>query len=165
MSSTSTLIQKTNLCSNLKPGGYIEIQETGGTILSDDGTLTPDHALSKWCILLEEAFTKLGSASIEFDTIKAIMQEVGFIDVFDKRFKWPTNSWPRDKKYKELGTWNNYNSGNALESLTMASFSRAHGWSREEIITFLIDVRKDLNNPSIHAYNPIYSIYGKKPDA
>lgn len=38
----------------------------------------------------------------------------------------------------------------------MASFSRAHGWSREEVITFLIGVRKDLNNPSIHAYNPMW---------
>ncbi|QKD52025.2 S-adenosyl-L-methionine-dependent methyltransferase [Fusarium oxysporum Fo47] len=146
------------------PGGYVEFQETGGIILSDDGTLTPDHALSKWCNLLGEAFTKLGSTSIEFDKIKAIMQEVGFVDVVDKRFKWPTNPWPRDKKYKELGTWNHYNSSNALESLTMASFSRAHGWSRDEVIMFLVDVRKDLNNPSVHAYNPICSIYGKKPD-
>ncbi|KAF5557763.1 methyltransferase [Fusarium phyllophilum] len=149
---------------NLKPGGYIEIQDTGGIILSDDGTLTPHHALSKWCNLLGEAFTKLGSTSIEFDEIKAIMQEVGFADVVDKRFKWPTSPWPRDKKYKELGMWNNHNASNALESLTMASFSRAHGWSREEVITFLVDVRKDLNNPSVHAYNPICSIYGKKPD-
>uniref|UniRef100_A0A0D2YG26 Uncharacterized protein n=1 Tax=Fusarium oxysporum (strain Fo5176) TaxID=660025 RepID=A0A0D2YG26_FUSOF len=60
MSSTSTLFHKTNLCSNVKPGGYVEFQETGGIILSDDGTLTPDHALSKWCNLLGEAFTKLG---------------------------------------------------------------------------------------------------------
>ncbi|EWG54335.1 hypothetical protein FVEG_12577 [Fusarium verticillioides 7600] len=149
---------------NLKPGGYVEIQETGGIVLSDDGTLTPDHALSKWCNLLGEAFTKLGSTSIEFDEIKAIMQEVGFVDVVDKRFKWPTNPWARDKKYKELGMWNNYNASNALESLTMASFSRAHGWSREEVITFLVDVRKDLNNPIVHAYNPICSIFGKRPD-
>ncbi|KAF5618716.1 alkaline ceramidase [Fusarium sp. NRRL 52700] len=150
---------------NLKPGGYVEIQETGGMILSDDGTLTPDHALSKWCNLLGEAFTKLGCTSIEFGEIKAIMKEVGFVDVVDSRFKWPTNPWPRDKKYKELGSWNNYNASNALESLTMASFSRAHGWSREEVITFLVDVRKDLNNPSVHAYNPICSIYGQRPEA
>ncbi|KAI1029394.1 hypothetical protein LB504_010679 [Fusarium proliferatum] len=165
--SIPAFVRKTNLCSNLKPGGYVEFQETGGKIFSDGGTLTPDHALSKWCnlLLLGEAFMKLGSTSIEFDEIKAIMQEVGFIDVVDKRFKWPTNSWPRDKKFKELGTWNNYKASNALESLTMASFSRAHGWSKEEVITFLIGVRKDLNNPSIHSYNPICCIYGKKPDA
>ncbi|KAI1036756.1 hypothetical protein LB503_003419 [Fusarium chuoi] len=137
MSRASTLVRKTNLCSNLKPRGYVEFQETGGISFSDDKTLTPDHALSKWCNLLGEAFMKLGSTSIEFDEIKAII------------FKWPTNSWPRDRKYKELGTWNNYNASNALESLTIASFSRAHGWSTEEVITFLIiGVRKDLNNPS-----------------
>lgn len=155
MSRASTLVRKTNLCSNLKPRGYVEFQETGGISFSDDRTLTPDQALSKWCNLLGEAFMKLGNTSIEFHEIKAIMQEVGFIDVVDKRFKWPTNFWPRDKKYKELGTWNNYNASNALESLTMVSFSRAHEWSREEVIPFLIGVRKDLNNPSIHAYNPM----------
>ncbi|KAF4332988.1 hypothetical protein FBEOM_13207 [Fusarium beomiforme] len=137
--------------------------ETGGMLVSDDGTLAPEHALSKWCSLLGEAFTKLGSTSIEFDRIRAIMEEVGFVDIVDTRFKWPTNPWPRDKKYKELGTWNNHNASGALEALTMASFTRAHGWTREEVIMFLVDVRKDLSNPSIHAYNPICSIYGQRP--
>ncbi|KAF5985790.1 alkaline ceramidase [Fusarium coicis] len=88
---------------NLQPGGYAEFQEIGGIIVSDDGTLTRDHALSKWCNLLGEAFTKLGCTSIVFDKIKAIMQEVGFDDVVDKRFKWPTNPWPRDKKIANFG--------------------------------------------------------------
>ncbi|KAF4451644.1 hypothetical protein F53441_5323 [Fusarium austroafricanum] len=149
---------------SLAPGGYIEIQEISGVLFSDDGTLTEDHALLKWCKLLGEAFSKLGSTSIEFDRIKAIMKEAGFVDIVDTRFKWPTNPWPRDKKYKELGSWNNHNASGALEALTMASFSRAHGWTREEVTMFLVDVRKDLNNPSIHAYNPICSIYAKKPD-
>lgn len=123
-------------------------------ICSDDGTLKEDHALSKWCKLLQEAFTKLGSTSIEFDRIKAIMAEVGFTDIVDTRFKWPVNPWPKNKKYKELGTWNNYNGSGAIDSLTIGSFTRAHGWTRDEVTLFL-DVRKDMNNPRIHAYNPM----------
>lgn len=144
-----------NSSRNLAPGGYIEIQEISGTIYSDDKSLKPDHALSKWCRLLGEAFTKLGSHSIAFENIKTIMTEVGFTDIVDTRFKWPTNPWPKDKKHKELGAWNNVNNSGALESLTLASFSRAHGWTRDEITMFLMDVRKDLNNPTIHAYNPM----------
>ncbi|KAF4952433.1 hypothetical protein FSARC_12628 [Fusarium sarcochroum] len=150
---------------SLAPGGYIEIQETDGMISSDDGTLKEDHALAKWCKLLGEAFTKLGSTSIEFDRIKATMAEVGFTDIVDTRFKWPVNPWPKNKKYKELGTWNNYNGSRAIDSLTMGSFTRAHGWTRDEVTMFLVDVRKDTNNPRIHAYNLICSIHARKPSA
>ncbi|KAJ4129193.1 hypothetical protein NW768_007728 [Fusarium equiseti] len=149
----------------LSPGGFVEIQEINGAILSDDGTLNDSHALTKWFKLLSEAFIKLGSTAIEFDRIKAIMEEAGFVDVVDTRFKWPTNAWPRDKKYKELGHWNNANAMDAIESLTLAPFTKAHGWSREEVELFLVDVRKDLKSPQIHAYNPICSIYGRKPES
>ncbi|KAG8360291.1 hypothetical protein FVEN_g2194 [Fusarium venenatum] len=149
----------------LAPGGYIEIQEVSGSILSDDGTLTKTHALTKWFTLLSEAFIKLGGAAIEFDGIKDMMEKAGFVDIVDTRFKWPLNPWPKDKKYKELGTWNNANSMDAIESLTLAPFSRAHGWSREEVEMFLVEVRKDLNNRQIHAYNPICCIYARKPES
>ncbi|KAF4993762.1 hypothetical protein FGRMN_6236 [Fusarium graminum] len=93
------------------------------------------------------------------------MEDAGFTDIVDTRFKWPTNPWPKDKKHKELGTWNNCNNSGAIESLTMASFSRAHEWSRDEITLFLMDVRKELSDSKIHAYNPICSIYARKPEA
>ncbi|KAF5021877.1 hypothetical protein F66182_6068 [Fusarium sp. NRRL 66182] len=150
---------------NLRPGGYIEVQEISGLIQSDDGTLTEDHAVSKWCKLLGEAFTKLGLRSESFDTIKEMMRKVGFTDIVDTRFKWPTNTWPKDKKYKELGAWNNRNASEALESLTLASFIQAHGWTRDEVILFLVHVRNDLRDPKIHGYNPICSIYAKKPES
>ncbi|KAM0343746.1 hypothetical protein ACHAPU_008173 [Fusarium lateritium] len=92
---------------NLALGGYVEVQEIDGAIYSDDKTVTPGHAVSKWWKLLGEDFAKLGSHSIGFERIKAIMEDAGFTDIVDTRFKWPTNPWPKDKKHKELGTWNN----------------------------------------------------------
>jgi hypothetical protein len=32
------------------------------------------------------------------------MAEVGFTDIVETRFKWPTNSWAKGKKYKELSS-------------------------------------------------------------
>lgn len=78
------------------------------------------------------------------------------MDVVESQFKWPTNAWPKDKKHKEIGLWNNENMSIALESLTMAAFTRAHGWTREEVTLFLAGVRKDMNNSRIHAYWPMY---------
>ncbi|KAI8710481.1 hypothetical protein NCS52_01565100 [Fusarium sp. LHS14.1] len=93
------------------------------------------------------------------------MAEVGFTNIVATRFKWPINRWAKDKKYKELGAWNNENTSIALESLTMAPFTRGLGWSSEEVNVFLPKVRNDLNDPKIHAYWPICSVYGMKPEA
>ncbi|KAG7403604.1 putative methyltransferase tdiE [Fusarium oxysporum f. sp. rapae] len=150
---------------NLAPGGYVELQEIDVIMKSDDGTLTEDNALLKWNKLLNEAAIKIGRPFEKTDAFKNIMAEVGFTNIVTTRFKWPTNRWAKDKKYKELGAWNNENTSVALESLTIAPFTRAHGWSSEEVDVFLVDVRKDLNDPKIHAYWPICSVYGRKPEA
>lgn len=102
-----------------------------------------------------EAAAKFGRAFQEIPELVGIMEEVGFVDVKLHLLKWPSNSWPRDPKHKELGIWNNENFCNGFEAFTMAPFTRAHGWKREEVLVFLIDVRKDLRDRSIHAYWPM----------
>ncbi|KAM5385175.1 hypothetical protein ACJZ2D_001136 [Fusarium nematophilum] len=150
---------------NLAPGGYVELQEIDGWYTSDDGTLTQDHALARWCTLLGEAAAKLGRSFHPTDQFAKIMAEVGFTDIVETKYKWPINRWPKDKKYKELGAWNNENASQVLESATLAPFTRGLGWSAEEVTLFLVEVRKDLNNPEIHAYSQIRSVYGRKPEA
>ncbi|KAK7418289.1 hypothetical protein QQX98_004074 [Neonectria punicea] len=150
---------------NLAPGGYVELQEVDVMMGCDDGTLTEDHTLFKWCNLLDEAAMKLQRSFEKTNRFKDIMAEAGFVDVVETRFKWPTNRWPKERKYKELGTWNNENASLALEALTMAPFTRSLGWSREEVEVFLVDLRNDFNNRKIHAYWPICSVYGRKPEA
>jgi hypothetical protein len=144
-----------NVARNLTPGGYVELQEIDVIMKSDDGTLTEDNALLKWNKLLNEAAIKLGRPFEQTDAFRDIMAEVGFTSIVTTRFKWPTNRWAKDKKYKELGAWNNENTSSALEALTMAPFTRAHGWSSDEVNVFLAEVRKDLNDPKIHAYWPM----------
>ncbi|KAF4969864.1 hypothetical protein FZEAL_10146 [Fusarium zealandicum] len=143
---------------NLAPGGYVELQEIDGFYLSDDGSLTKDHALSRWCILLGEAATQLGRPFQKTDRFVQIMEEVGFTEIVETQFKWPINRWPKDKKMKEIGSWNNENASQVLGSATLAPFTRGLGWSTEEVDLFLIDVRKDLNDPSIHAYSQMYVV-------
>ncbi|KAH7134652.1 S-adenosyl-L-methionine-dependent methyltransferase [Dactylonectria estremocensis] len=154
-----------NVYDNLAPGGWVEIQEVGCEMASDDNTVTKDTALFKWCKLLDEAAANLGRPFVKFDEMKEHMASAGFTGIVDGRFKWPTNRWPKEKKFKELGAWNNENTVGVLEALTLAPFTRGLGWSYEEVTLFLSDVRTELNDPKIHAYWPICSIYGKKPEA
>ncbi|KAJ0164994.1 hypothetical protein CTA2_12661 [Colletotrichum tanaceti] len=150
---------------NLNPGGYLELQESDVMPSSDDGTLERSpSALSKYCALLLEASVKLGRGYQDIPKLVDLMRdEIGFVDVEIKRYKWPVNAWPRDKRLQELGLWNGENLMAGLEAFAMAPFTRAHSWTRVEVETFLVDVRREARDQSIHAYWNIYSIVGRKP--
>ncbi|EEU37404.1 uncharacterized protein NECHADRAFT_101990 [Fusarium vanettenii 77-13-4] len=150
---------------NLTPGGWVELQEVDVIMGCDDGTLSEDDTLAKWCKLLEEAAAKLERKFAKTPSFKGYLADAGFTEIVETRFKWPTNRWPKDPKYKELGAWNNENSNILLEGLTLAPFTRGLSWSVEEVELFLVKLRKDFNDPKIHAYWPICSVYARKPEA
>ncbi|KAI8316423.1 putative methyltransferase tdiE [Colletotrichum sp. SAR11_59] len=148
---------------NLEPGGWLELQELDCVPRSDDGTLTPENTLNKWADLLVDASEKFGRPYVRIPPLKDIMIEIGFEDVSIYMHKWPTNSWPKDLKFKELGMWQNQSMMEGLEGFTMAPLTRALDWKKDEVNVFLIDVRKEINNRDVHAYWPIYFIMGRKP--
>ncbi|OHE97400.1 hypothetical protein CORC01_07305 [Colletotrichum orchidophilum] len=148
---------------NLNPGGYLEANEVDLIPLSDDGTLKEDSNLMKSVRLWGSAAEIFGRPFADTRRLKQFMEEVGFEDVQMKRFKWPTNSWPKDRHYKELGEWNLENISPAWEGFLMAPLTRAHGWTREEAIVHIMEARRDIADRSIHAYFSIWSIYGRKP--
>ncbi|KAF4974544.1 hypothetical protein FZEAL_8568 [Fusarium zealandicum] len=148
---------------HLAPGGWIEIIDCLFSIESDDGTLNDDLAIMQWVNYLIEASTDLGRPLTEEKRHNQRLIDAGFTNVQEKLFKWPTNAWARDKKHKEVGLWTLTNIGGGLEGLSMALMTRGLGWDKEEVVTFLIQVRKGLRNPRIHAYWPIVVLYGQKP--
>ena len=46
---------------------------------------------------------------------------------------------------------------------SMALLARVLGWTADAVETFLVDVRKELKDTKIHAYWPIYVVYGQRP--
>lgn len=122
---------------------------------SDDGTLTEDLAIVKWRRLLIEAANKNGRPFQDTKTYKPLMEEIGFDHVEETLHKWPLNTWPKDPRMKELGAWTFENIMNGMEAFSLALLSRSLGWEKEEIQIFLVDVRKNLRDRSIHAYLPL----------
>ena len=47
---------------------------------------------------------KLGRSAESALYYKAQMEAAGFLNVTETKYKWPSNRWPKDKKFKELGT-------------------------------------------------------------
>ncbi|KAF5535367.1 methyltransferase [Fusarium mexicanum] len=66
---------------NLASGGYMEVQEIDAFHVSDDGTLTEEHALFRWCVYLRDAAGKLGRPYEKTENLKVFMAEVGFTDI------------------------------------------------------------------------------------
>jgi len=149
----------------LEPGGYFEMQDFSLPYRSDDGTLKSDMPVCKLGALFVEASNKLGRSIDKAPEYKAMMEEAGFEDVTERRFKWPLNSWPQDPYYKELGQWTLANIDGGLEGLCLAVFKRGLEWTVEETMLFCAEARKGLRDRSIHAYTPIYVVYGRKPIA
>ncbi|KAL2108131.1 hypothetical protein VUR80DRAFT_4249 [Thermomyces stellatus] len=154
---------------NLNPGGYIELLDSIYPVISDDGTLPPDSALRRWSEITNNAFRDSGRSLDTALNYEQQLAEAGFVNICVIREKWPTNRWPRDKKYKQLGIWALENCLSGLSSWTLAIFTRPKsenglGWSREEVEVFLADVRRDLKDTNIHAYIPVWTVYAQKPE-
>ncbi len=144
------------MSSNLEPGGYLELQELTLPVRCDDDTLAPDSYLSQWCGLIIEAAARQGRPVFPTTEYQQYLRDAGFEDVVEIQRKWPMNPWPRATEHKELGLWAFTNMGGGLEGLTMAHFTRGLGWDRERTLLFCAETRKDMKNPRIHAYWPMY---------
>ncbi|KAJ0330318.1 hypothetical protein COL5a_003380 [Colletotrichum fioriniae] len=140
---------------HLTPGGWYEIQESDMSPAADDGTLPPEKALSRFGALIREAYVVMGVPLVHVPDLKDVLTEVGFEDVELTVFKWPTNPWAKDPKYKKIGEWNYHNFGGAVETVSLAPLTRVHGWTKEEVLVFAADVRKDLRDPKVHSYFPM----------
>ena len=50
-----------------------------------------------------------------------------------------------------------------LHGFSIALFTRSLGMTVKEVEDFLVEVRKDVEDRSIHSYWPIHVVYGRKP--
>ncbi|KAK3326204.1 S-adenosyl-L-methionine-dependent methyltransferase [Apodospora peruviana] len=147
---------------SLKPGGWFEIQEFG-LVACDDGTMD-GTALEKTLDVLTKGGAALNHPFIDVWKMKPFLEGVGFVNISERHYHWPSNTWPKDKKLKELGIWNNNNLSQGLEGFLLAVGTRGLGWKPEEVMVLAAKGKAELNDRKIHAYWPINVIYGQKPE-
>jgi len=80
------------------------------------------------------------------------MREAGFVNVTEKRIAVPVNPWAKGREQKLIGTLQMTNLLEVAHGITMSVFTKALGWSVQEVEALLAQVRMDLQNRSIHAY-------------
>jgi hypothetical protein len=121
-------------------------------IRCDDASMPPGTPIAEWTEDLVKAADALGRPLTVAARFRELLEQTGFEAVVERRLRWPTNQWPRDRRAKELGLWTFGCLDGGLEGLTLALFTRGLGLSAEQTLARCVQVRKDLRNPRIHAY-------------
>ena len=121
----------------------------------DDGTLTKDNPLRRISTLSVEAGKVAGRPLDLPPKYKTYLQKAGFVDVVERRIKWPLNQWAKDPHHKLIGTWVRENFHIGIEGLLMALFTRHLGWTREEVLIASMEFKDALKDHSTHAYIPV----------
>jgi hypothetical protein len=112
---------------HLKPGGYIEQLEWSVHIRNQDGSLSPDATLARWSTVAVQVGTLTGRTFEIAENMAGLIREAGFVDMVEKRSRWPIGPWSSDPRLKEIGRWNLLNWEEGMEGWVMAAYTQVPG--------------------------------------
>ena len=157
---------------SLAPGGYIESQEPSASIVSDDGSVHDKSAMTQW-----------GKFFVEDDIQKKAVEEAGFVDIKEIKFKVSQNTacletlvrvllilhtqtlvgtWPQDPKLQEIGTYMRFTLLQDIEG-SVNFMADLAGWTRENIKVYAAHFRRELLSKDSHPYFWQKAVVGRKP--
>lgn len=87
--------------------------------------------------------------------LKKWLAEAGFRDVQEKKYAVPANPWARGEEQKIRGSLMMTNLLEVAQGITMQVCTKVHGWTREAVELFLVDVRAELKDRRKHGYVPM----------
>lgn len=118
------------------------------------------------------------------EEMAGMITSAGFVDVVEKRFKWPIGPWSSDPRLKEIGRWNLLNWEEGMEGWVIAPYTRVLGvsefsfsflislvglshehqanrrgvyvqWSAADVQEWLAEIRKALRDRKKHVYHEV----------
>ncbi|KIW08646.1 hypothetical protein, variant [Verruconis gallopava] len=145
----------------LNPGGILELQD-GFFPFKYVGPEPVESNLYKWSEIVTEGAAKSGRPWTNAQYYKQWMEELGFEDVVEKRFYWPTSAWAKGRYFKEVSMYWQEDLLQGLEGISL-KVMMLMGWKVDDIREFLEKVKDDIKDRNIHAYLSIVVVYGRKP--
>lgn len=148
---------------SLKPGGWVEFQETDNTPYSEDDTFTSASPLALLMDGLKQAGDKLGRTIDPAPSLKQWAEAAGFVRVEEQRFRLPVGSWPKDPGFKEVGKFLGVSLCDGVEAFTAVPFRDVLNWSQEEVEVLNARVRRMVWRRDIHPIFDFVVVTGMKP--
>jgi hypothetical protein len=119
--------------------------------------------MGDWIKQGKKVFEILGKEIMVLEKMKCQIEEAGFVDVEERKYKWPIGTWPKDPKMKELGAWTRAHLNAGLEGWTLRVLTGLLGWSREEVLAYCAGMREDMRNPKLHGVHEMRVVFARKP--
>lgn len=135
----------------LAPNGVLEMQDPQMPISCIDSSMD-GHPIQEWSTEICRGAAALGRPLTNSKYYGKWMREAGFVDIVEKHFYWPLNTWPKGKKEKMLGMWAQRDILDGLPGLSLAILTRGLKWTREQVEVLLAGVRNDMRDRSVHIY-------------
>jgi len=150
---------------NLKPGGWVEIQEYNcNAYYNDDETAKKAIWCQTWLKTLDDASIKFGKRLDVADHQKGWLEEAGFVNVTDMVVKIPIGPWTKDKKLKHIGRFTRPMMLQTVDSYTLHLYTQVLGRSLEETHLEMAHVKRELLDPTLHMYLVYHFLVGRKPE-
>lgn len=148
---------------NLKPGGWVEIQDILPKASSDDGTVPPNYPLNKFYSTLGDILQE----QYQFDLwivqqLPELLQRLGYVNVQKKVFHMPVGEWARDKHLRLLGGYFREVLRDFVGAMAARPLVEA-GFEKDEIEEQVNNITSTMSNRRFHAYMPIHFVWAQKP--
>ncbi|KAI9736225.1 MAG: hypothetical protein M1834_001111 [Cirrosporium novae-zelandiae] len=147
----------------LKPGGWVELDEFTFPLLCESG-FAPDDLVIDWS---HKFYSACFCRGIDLSNIVGLEDEIasaGFINVSKRNKKFPFNPWGEEPQMLEVGELCAKSLSDDLSPLSVALFTQAFGWSEENIVTYLQEVRKEIFSKDVHRQVREFIYYAQKPE-
>lgn len=147
----------------LKPGGWVELVEIHVIPSSYDNSLPENSQIMELYNLLAGIGGKIGIDLAVAQKFKAMMEAAGFEDVQEEVFDLPLGDWPDGRRMKEVGMFQRYQMVEGLHGIAFGLLTRVAGWSPQRVEAFLVGVRREMKDKSVHSLYKLYFVFGRKP--
>lgn len=109
-----------------------------------------------WQKGLSEAAEKIGRRFDVAVNLEKWLKAANFGDVVQHVSTVPTQQWPKNKRMKMIGAYQQQNMLDATSSYGQAHFTRVLGWSVEEYAVLGAKVRGQLKDSKLQLYSDLY---------
>ncbi|KAH8664594.1 S-adenosyl-L-methionine-dependent methyltransferase [Xylariales sp. PMI_506] len=146
---------------NMSSGGWIEFQEA----FFESRQANPGfegNAMQRWCDKCAEGALTVGRDLRTLLKYKQWLEDIGFVDVTERRLLIPAGEWPTDPRLKLAGK---YCGEDILSGIRGVGYKmlRLAGMTSDEIESLVDQCLVELRDPRNHSYSYSYVIYGRKP--